>query len=138
MTRKILCATDGSDHSSIAVTQAAEMAKRLGAELTICVVNVAHGGGGRGPTINHWPDVELKKILDDAVALAEKQGVADVGRVDIVSREAAAGIVHYAETHGYDHIVLGTGDKRGISRLMLGSVAADVAGRAHCTVTVAR
>jgi nucleotide-binding universal stress UspA family protein len=36
------------------------------------------------------------------------------------------------------HIVMGTGDKRGISRLVLGSVAADVAGRAHCSVTIAR
>ena len=54
------------------------------------------------------------------------------------SREAAAAIVQYAEENGFDHIVLGTGDKRGVSRLVLGSVAADVAGRAHCSVTVAR
>ncbi|EKE17298.1 MAG: hypothetical protein ACD_10C00512G0002, partial [uncultured bacterium] len=30
------------------------------------------------------------------------------------------------------------GDKRGLSRLVLGSVAADVAARAHCSVTIAR
>jgi nucleotide-binding universal stress UspA family protein len=77
-------------------------------------------------------------LLDAAVALAGQHGAPDVKRVDIVSREAAAGIVHYAEQNGYDHIVVGTGDKRGISRLMLGSVAADVMARAHCTVTVAR
>jgi nucleotide-binding universal stress UspA family protein len=58
--------------------------------------------------------------------------------VDLISREAASSIVHYAETNGYDHIVMGTGDKRGMSRLMLGSVAADVSGRAHVSVTVAR
>jgi nucleotide-binding universal stress UspA family protein len=54
------------------------------------------------------------------------------------AREAAGGIVQYAEANGFDHIVMGTGDKRGISRLILGSVAGEVAGRAHCTVTVAR
>jgi nucleotide-binding universal stress UspA family protein len=101
------------------------------------VINVAHGGA-RGPLIHHWTDAEVAKILDDASALAAKSGIADVKRVDIVSREAAAGIVTYAEQNGYDHIVMGTGDKRGVSRLMLGSVAADVSGRAHCTVTVAR
>ena len=35
-------------------------------------------------------------------------------------------------------IVIGTGDKRGLSRLFLGSVAADVVHRAPCTVIIAR
>lgn len=137
MTRKILCATDGTDHSAIAVIQAAELAARTKAPLTICTVNVAHGGG-RGPMINHWSDAEVETILTDAVALAAKHGAAEAGSVAIRSREAAAGVVSYAETNGFDHIVMGTGDKRGMSRLILGSVAGEVAGRAHCTVTVAR
>jgi nucleotide-binding universal stress UspA family protein len=33
---------------------------------------------------------------------------------------------------------MGTGDKRGVKRLVLGSVAAEVSGQAPCTVTVAR
>lgn len=137
MTRKILCATDGTDHSAIAVIQAAELSARTGAALTICTVNVAHGGG-RGPMINHWSDAEVETILNDAVALAGKHGAKSVERVTLRSREAAGGVVAYAETNGFDHIVMGTGDKRGISRLVLGSVAGEVAGRAHCSVTVAR
>ena len=137
MTKKILCPTDGTDHSDIAVVQAAEMAKTFGAKLTICVVNVAHGGP-RGPIIRHWTEEEVNKILTDASALAVKHGAKEPHRVDMISREAASSIVHYAETNGYDHIVMGTGDKRGVSRLMLGSVAADVSGRAHVSVTVAR
>ncbi len=137
MTRKILCATDGTDHSAIAVIQAAELSARTGAGLTICTVNVAHGGG-RGPMINHWSDAEVETILNDAVALAGKHGAKSVERVTLRSREAAGGVVAYAETNGFDHIVMGTGDKRGISRLVLGSVAGEVAGRAHCSVTVAR
>lgn len=137
MTSKILCPTDGTEHSSHAVIRAAELAVKSGAELTLCTVNVAHGGM-RGPLINHWTDQQVEKILDDAVALAGKHGVKGAHKVAILSREAAAGIVSYAESHGFDHIVMGTGDKRGISRLVLGSVAADVAGRAQCTVTVAR
>ena len=88
--------------------------------------------------ISHWTNDEVTEKLDRAVALAAEYGVPGAKRVDIVSREAAAGIVTYAENNGYDQIVVGTGDKRGISRLMLGSVAADVMARAHCTVTVAR
>jgi len=137
MTKKFLCATDGTDHSAVAVILAAEAAKAEKAHLTICAVNVAHGGG-RGPTINHWPDEELDKILSEAAELAGKHGATKVELATVRSREAATGIVNYAETHGIDHIFMGTGDKRGLSRLMLGSVAADVAGRAHCSVTIAR
>ena len=137
MAQKILCPTDGTTHSDVAVIHAAEKAAKYGAALAICVVNVAHAGP-RGPIINHWTDAEVVQMLDAAEALAKQHGATNVGRVDIISREAAAGIVAYAEEHGFDHIVMGTGDKRGISRLVLGSVAADVAGRAHCSVTVAR
>ena len=91
---KILCATDGTEHSRHAVQLAAKLARSLGATQA------------------------------DEVALR--------------SREAAVGIVQYAEENGFDHIVVGTGDKRGMSRLMLGSVAADVSSRAHRAVIVAR
>jgi len=137
MTRKILCPTDGTDHSELALIQAAEMAAKYDAALTICVVNVAHGGV-RGPTISHWTNAQVQSIIADSTALARQHGAKDVHSVDIVSREAAPAIIAYAESNGFDQIVMGTGDKRGISRLMLGSVAADVSGRAHCTVTVAR
>ena len=135
--KKILCATDGTAHSAHAVEIAAELAKKLGAHLSICVVNVAHGGS-RGPLIYTLEDDQVKKILDAAAAVARKAGAGHVEELALRSREAAAALVQYAEENGFDHIVVGTGDKRGVSRLMLGSVAADVAGRAHCSVTVAR
>jgi nucleotide-binding universal stress UspA family protein len=113
------------------------MAAKLGAKLSICAVNVARGGV-RGPLIYSWEDDQVKKILDTAAATARQAGAGPVEELALRSREAAAAIVQYAEENGFDHIVLGTGDKRGVSRLVLGSVAADVAGRAHCSVTVAR
>lgn len=137
MTRKILCPVDGTDHATRAVSAAAEMAKLYGASLVLCVVNVAHGGG-RGALIHHWSDADAQKILDQASALAAKAGTAPSETAIVIDREAASGIVAYAEMNKVDHIVMGTGDKRGVSRLVLGSVAADVSGRAHCSVTVAR
>jgi nucleotide-binding universal stress UspA family protein len=135
--KKILCATDGTAHSAHAVELSAEMAKKLGAHLSICVVNVANGGS-RGPLIYSMEDDQVKKVLDAAAAVAKKHGVASVDELALRSREAASAIVQYAEENGYDQIVVGTGDKRGVSRLVLGSVASDVAGRAHCSVLVAR
>lgn len=137
MSFKVLCPVDGTPHSQHAVAVAADLAVKYAGDLSVCVVNVAHGGG-RGPLIHHWTDAEAKAILDSAVAEAEKNGAKSVHTAVVIDREAAAGIVGYAESHQIDQIVMGTGDKRGISRLMLGSVAADVAARAHCSVTIAR
>jgi nucleotide-binding universal stress UspA family protein len=137
MTSKILCPTDGSDHAKIGVILAAEVSKATGGHLTICAVNIAHGGV-RGPTIRHWQAEDVQALLTEAEALAKSEGAAAVGTIEVVAREAAPAIIAYAEQNGYTHIVMGTGDKRGLQRLVLGSVASEVATRAHCTVTIAR
>jgi nucleotide-binding universal stress UspA family protein len=137
MTGKVLCPVDGTEHSMHAVEAAVEIAQKFGAELALCIVNVAHGGG-RGPMIHHWTDADAQAVLDKAAAVATARGVTPASTAIVLDREAASGIVRYADMNGVDRIVMGTGDKRGLSRLVLGSVAADVAGRAHCSVTVAR
>ena len=88
--KKILCATDGTAHSAHALELAAEMAKKLGAHLSICVVNVANGGS-RGPLIYSMEDDQVKKVLDAAAAIAKKHGVASVDELALRSREAASG-----------------------------------------------
>ena len=137
MIQKILCPTDGTEHSDIAVRYAAQLATKLGASLTLCAVNITYGTP-RGPSTQHWNEQEKTEILNQAAAIARENGVSDAECISVISREAAAGIVSYAEDNGYDQIVVGTGDKRGLSRLMIGSVAADVVARSHVTVTVAR
>jgi nucleotide-binding universal stress UspA family protein len=135
--KKILCATDGTDHSAHATELAAVLAAKFGASLSICAVNVA-SGGIRGPLINAWEDDEVKKILDAATAHAKKTGAGNIDEIVLRGREVAAAVVQYAEENGYDHIVVGTGDKHGISHLLLGSVATDISASAHCSVTIAR
>lgn len=137
MLTKILVATDGTDHSRQAIELAAKLAQTFGAKLAICAVNVAYGGP-RAALVYSWEEEEAARVLDEAANIARSAGFSHANPVSLRSREAAAGIVQYAEENGYDHIVVGTGDKRGMSRLMLGSVAADVSSRAHCSVTVAR
>jgi nucleotide-binding universal stress UspA family protein len=132
-----LCPVDGSDHALQAVDLAAELTQAYKGELLLCVVNVAMGGG-RGPMIHHFTDAEAQAVLDKATAAAVAKGVTPVGTAIVTDRDPAVGIVRYAEMNEVGHIVMGTGDKRGLSRLILGSVAADVVARAHCSVTVAR
>lgn len=137
MTAKILCATDGTEHSAGALEFASELSAKFAAPLVICTVNVA-SGGARGPLIYMKEDSEVKDILDKAAAKARKAGVKSVEEVALKSRDAASAVVHYAEENGVTHIVTGTGDKHGMARLVLGSVAAHISSHAHCTVTVAR
>lgn len=137
MDKRILVATDGTAHSRIAVSYAADLAKRAGAELIVALVNVALGGI-RGPLLYSHEDEEAQSIVRLGAEEARRAGVDAVKEIVIASREADSGIVQYADEKEVDHIVVGTGDKGGVSRLVLGSVAADIARRAHCTVTIAR
>jgi nucleotide-binding universal stress UspA family protein len=134
---KILCPVDGSAQAAKGLAHAAELAKLKGAHLTICAVNLATGGA-RGPTTNIWSDAEADALLAKAEAEAKAMGATDVGTAVLIAREAAPAIVIYAGETGASQIVMGTGDKRGVKRLVLGSVAAAVAAQAGCSVTVAR
>jgi nucleotide-binding universal stress UspA family protein len=137
MVHKILCAVDGTSHSDKAVQFAAELANKLGSKLTIATVNVMIGGARTG-AMYIKDDKDVQEVLDAAAKKAAAAGAKNVDTAYLRSREAAAGVVAYAEQEDCDIIVTGTGDKHGLSRLVLGSVAADIAGRAHCTIIVAR
>ncbi len=138
MIKKIVCGVDGTDHSEVALLAAAELAAKFGADLTICLVNVIFGRSPRSPHVSTWTDAEAQKILDDASAFLTGHGHRAAKAVVVSDREASSGLIGFALAHQIDHIVIGTGDKRGLSRLFLGSVAADVAARAPCTVIIAR
>ena len=139
MTKKVLCAVDDTEHAKIAVAVAGELAKATGAELTLLAVNVPMGARGRvGIEIYACEDADLKRVLDSAKAIAKKVGVSAPKTASVKSRDVARAIVIYAEENDIDHIVVGTGGKGGVTRLMLGSVSSDVIARAHCPVTVAR
>lgn len=136
--KRILCSVDGSDHAVIALLAATELAGKFGAELSLVTVNVVFGALPRGPRALVWTEDEAQAILDAAAATVSRSGQKVSGATIVVAREASGGIIDHAIEHDIDAIVLGTGDKRGLSRLFLGSVASDVANRAPCTVIVAR
>lgn len=139
MTRNILCAVDDTEHSKSAVALATFMAKAMGAELTLLAVNQLMGAGAKGGAVSFmWDNAELKRVLESAASEAKKVGAADPKTASVKSRDVARSIVVFAEDNGADHIVVGTGGKGSVSRLMLGSVSRDVVFRAHCPVTVAR
>lgn len=134
MIKKILCAIDETDYANDAIRLAAEMAKIYGAELTLLSVNQ------RLDSISDyvWNDSDLRSLLDRAANEAKVVGVANPNIVIVKGRDVGREIVVFAEQNNFDHVIVGTGGKGAVERLMLGSVSSDVVRRAHCPVTVAR
>jgi hypothetical protein len=64
----VLCAVD--ENSQVTVKLAAQLARAMGAELTILTVNVGKGGTS-GVTTYVWNDAQLETLLKSAVAEAK-------------------------------------------------------------------
>lgn len=87
-----------------------------------------------------WNSASLEQV---AVETATKDLTALVGKLEkppvpvtqkVLVGEAASTILDLAEREKYDLIVMGTHGRRGLPRLLLGSVAQKVVSRAHCPV----
>ncbi|MFD1598912.1 universal stress protein [Halobellus rarus] len=78
---------------------------------------------------------ESEEILEEARARLETDG--DVETAIEVGRPAAT-IVEAARERDVDHVVVGSHGRRGVSRLVLGSVAEHVARRSPVPVTIVR
>ncbi len=136
--KTILAAHDGSDSAKRAFQFAVELAKALGAGVT--VVSVAQPS--EPPT-----SVETPALLEAATDLFEKdfavfREIAKAAGVSldtaVVVGHPADQIVHQAAEREADMIVMGHRGKSRFQRWLLGSVSKRVLSYAPCTVTVVR
>jgi nucleotide-binding universal stress UspA family protein len=125
--RRILCATDLTGTSLPAIREAAELARELGAMLTILTV-VPAGDSRRDAT------AALIAQIHDAVARG------DCVPVHPVVRQGAAGeeILAEAAEERADLVVLGTHGRAGLDHIRLGSTAERVIQRSSCPVITVR
>jgi universal stress protein A len=132
-TRKILFPTDFSADGKHALELATSLARDCGGSLVIIHVEeppMAYGGGELYLGIQEPDREELRKSLaavvptDPAVPCIHKLLVGD----------PAEAILQVAESDQVDLIVMGTHGRRGLTRLLMGSVAEAVVRRATCPV----
>ena len=71
--------------------------------------------------------------LDDLIEASDSDVL-----LEITIGEPEDEIIQYAEANDVDHIVVGSHGRKGMTRVLLGSVAEDVVRRAPCPVTVVR
>jgi nucleotide-binding universal stress UspA family protein len=134
--RTILHATDFSAQSQCAFQLACALARDYGALLVITHVKplpAAVMGGEFGYVVPADPVEEERALREELSAV---QPVDSGIRVEhrLVEGDPVSGIVTEAEACQSDLIVMGTHGRRGLGRLLLGSVAEGVLRRAPCPV----
>lgn len=141
---RILCPVDFSDGSAKAYDYAYSLALRYRAKLY--VEHVIDLLAGSYPYYN-FPDLAANNIYWDMSKGADERlhKMVEHHAVDGVQAEMVVhkgfvpdSILTFAKSQGVDLIVMGTHGRRGLDRLVMGSVTEHVLRRAHCPVLAVR
>ncbi len=136
---KILIATDGSEKNRAAVEEALEIGRICGSTVFAAYVT----------DIGAFESASADVVIGDTWTVIQREAAAAIDRVRtmadgvhletvILEGKPAAEIVRFATEKRIDLIVIGTQGKRGLERLLLGSVAEQVIRSAPCKVLVVK
>lgn len=133
---KLLLATDLSDYSEGAVTEAITLAKQCATELyAVSVIEINPEYETFGTDVIEKEEKEVVTYFESLKARALKEGVT----CKTILRESGEPyrlIVEEAEKKKVDMIILGKHGRRGLAKVLMGNVAAKVIGYAPCNVLV--
>lgn len=140
--KKILCAVDLSDHSRAVAEYATMLAKATGA-----IVVVVYTAPSLSQYVGfHVPPNTIENFVGEIVTGAEKSMESFVSenfpgveaRGQVLIGYAAEEIINRAEEEKADLIVMGTHGRKGIDRILFGSVAEKVVKNAKQPVLTIR
>ena len=145
MFRSIVVGTDGSDTAGKAVNEAIDLAKAIGARVSLVSAYEPvpkarlREEARQTPADLQWmvnPREEVDQTLRDAAALVREAGV----EVETFAREGAPAdaILDVAEERDADLIIVGNKGMTGARRFLLGSVPNKVSHHAPCSVLIIR
>ena len=143
MIKKILVATDGSDHAKKAIDYACDLALKYDAEVYLLYVIYKSGVPKsllkviEAHRIEKTPEhAILKEIGDRIIKMAEREcrekGVKNF-QSSIIEGDPAQAIIEFAREKGVDMIVMGSRGLGNLEGVFLGSVSHKVCNLAHCT-----
>ncbi|MFZ2652981.1 MAG: universal stress protein [Burkholderiaceae bacterium] len=143
MHKRLLVADDGSEPGAAALNEAIQLAKSIGGEILIVFVLV-HAKTFGHPMVNlaaveEALQAEGREILDRAAAQAQTAGVpVATAVVEAGNRPIAAALLAQAQAWQADLIVMGTHGRRGLGRVVIGSVAESLLREATVPVLLVR
>ncbi|GLC93734.1 universal stress protein [Cupriavidus sp. TA19] len=146
MYKRILLAVDGSRSSDLALSQAIAIGRATNAEVKVLYVvddsDIYFGTGSFDP---HELVRELvshgRKALDAATARLSEAGIRCNAQLDekpLAPGRISTTIVNEANTWNADMIVLGTHGRRGVRRVLMGSVSEGVLAQTTKPVLLVR
>lgn len=145
MFKHVLLPTDGSDFANAALTKGAQFAKSISAKVTVAFVTPPWDVAAPAEVVIAFPAQEVEanmrkaaeETLSAAKALVEAEGLS-CDTLHVPEKHPAEGVLEAAEKSGSDIIVLGSHGRRGLSKLLLGSTAQEIATRSHIPVLIIR
>lgn len=138
MFKRLLLATDGSEHSVRSAEHANQLAKQFNG--TIDVVYVVNEQTSKHDVLHNDSKYEIERKRKEKVQLALDQldGTAIDYNVQILHGEPGPSIVEYANKNDVDCVVIGSRGLNNLQTMILGSVSHKVAKRAHCPVLIVK
>lgn len=139
---KILVPIDSSQQSTDALEYALEEFRSDDITL-IHVIDPIEAGYTAQATVPGYSEEWYEQAQEDAESLFE-QAQETAAEYDVTLDTAtevgrpSRTIVDYAEENDFDHIVMGSHGRSGVSRILLGSVAESVVRRSPMPVTIVR
>ncbi len=144
MFKQILVPVDGSDTSLAAIDKAAGLAQAFGAKVSAIFVIDPYPFTGIGADFAYGQDQYLTAARNEAGAAIEaasarlKQAGVSADTKVVESHAVWRGILEAAEAVGADLIVMGSHGRRGLEKLVLGSVAQSVLSHTKINTLVVR
>lgn len=141
--KNILIPYDGSNFSNRAFKVALDLAKKYNSEITVMICIDVHYSG-TWYLDNRISDQNFKRLYNSAkveigkLQLEAKKFSVTLDSVILESEQIVKTIVDYAKSHNFSLIVMGSHGRRGIDKLLLGSVASGVLQKSVCPVLVVK
>ncbi|MGD9774407.1 universal stress protein [Diaphorobacter sp.] len=145
MFQHILVPVDGSETSMKAVAKAAALAQSFGSTVTVLCVIDPYPFTGVGADFAYGQaqylsaaTAEANAALDAAKSAISQAGVTTVNTMLGEGHAIHDGIQRAVESTGADLVVMGSHGRRGLEKLVLGSVTQRLLGVTHVPVLVVR
>lgn len=138
MYKKIVLATDGSDHSIRATSHAIQLAK-IG-QGKVDVVYVIDSKTSKEDVLHGLDKYEVNKVrkakIKPVIQLLEENNV--MYKSHILHGEPGPTIVEFANANHYDCVVVGSRGLNNLQTMILGSVSHKIAKRVYCPVLIVK
>jgi len=131
--RRILVPMDFSTGSDAALEMATSLARDSGGALILAHVEIIPLSAAGGEYLYAVPEPPTEELLAKLDAVVVPDSHVPVER-RLLSGDPADAIIRLAQTENVDMIVMGTHGRRGLTRLLMGSVAEAVVRAAPCPV----